>query len=1110
MTSSPVQPGTQASMFRSERAMLFLGAIALISSLMLWWTGHLSRTAYPQHIALNDNLQQARQSINIALLRLNRHLAGEVVPDQDITVALNTAMLKLRDCLEGRSTLVGIPAVPPSGSIRLLLQSYAESLHRLDQTVRALMDANNNRNALQIEQRKKFHELSQIGDTLETELARTLAQVVAKAKLEQQVGLAFWFFFLLAAFFLLYRTARIDNAQSQQEQLIHALLDSTSDAIFVKDRAGRYLFCNQAARQFLGKKNSEILGHDDSQVFPEAVAQELIERDRAIMDSGLTSHHEENLITLKGDTLYFLVAKGVLRDRNGQVNGLFGISRDITQQRRDEEQLHHNRLMLQRTSRLAKVGGWEFDPQTLKGSWTEECARIHDLAPDEEISALQGLTYFQGEHRRRIEQALQAAVNHGQPYDLELEMITAKEVRKWVRTQCEPVVENGKIIYLYGALQDITERKAAEEALRASEQALKEAQRLAEIGNWRWQVLEDIHTWSEEVYRIYGRDPHLPPARYPEEEQYFSGDSWISLNKAVQRCLQTGKSYICDAEVIRTDGSHRWVTIRGEALPGKDGTVHSLIGTVQDITERKKTEETLRDSEMRYRTLFNQSMDAIAIMEGFPPQIRTVNQAFVELFGYTEAETRAMTGDQVWKMIFPEDRPIVQASLKDRMDGRINTVRYEFRVLRKDGEMRWVEVTGSMAKLGLQLINQTIYRDITPRKQAEEAQKTLQEQLNQAQKMESVGRLAGGIAHDFNNMLSVILGGIDLMEDQLEPEAPLGKDLQDIKKAAERSVDLTRQLLAFARKQTISPKVLDMNATVEGLLKMLRRLIGEDIDLAWSPAGQLWPVNMDPSQVDQLLANLCINARDAIEGTGKLTIETENAVFDAYYCAKHLECVPGEYVLLAVSDNGCGMDRATRDKIFEPFFTTKRMGEGTGLGLATVYGIVRQNNGFIHVYSEPGQGSTFKIYLPRYGGELQTESENPQADILPVSGITVLLVEDEQALLELNERILLGLGYSVLAATTPDEAILLASRHPDQIDILLTDVVMPGMNGQELAKKLEPLVPHIHQVFMSGYTANVIAHHGVLDQGVHFLQKPFSKRDLAAKLQEVLTESSSG
>ncbi|NCA83365.1 MAG: transporter substrate-binding domain-containing protein [Opitutae bacterium] len=398
-----------------------------------------------------------------------------------------------------------------------------------------------------------------------------------------------------------------------------------------------------------------------------------------------------------------------------------------------------------------------------------------------------------------------------------------------------------------------------------------------------------------------------------------------------------------------------------------------------------------------------------------------------------------------------------------------------------------------------------ISEDITDRKRAEEAQAHLQSQLNQAQKMESVGRLAGGVAHDFNNMLQAILGHAELALDRVAPEQPLHADLLEIQKAARRSADLTRQLLAFARKQTVMPKVLDLNETVEGMLKMLRRLIGEDIELAWRPGGDVGPVKVDPSQIDQILANLCVNARDAIAGAGKITIETGTATLDATRCAPHAGVVPGEYVRLAVRDTGCGMDPATLANIFEPFYTTKGMGEGTGLGLATVYGAVKQNNGLVSVDSEPGQGTTFQIYLPRHMARIApVQAPEEPAEPIARGQETVLLVEDEPAILETTRAMLEKLGYRVLATPAPEEAIHLVRTQPGNIHLLMTDVVMPGMNGRDLAKILSSLRPNLKQLFMSGYTANVIAHHGVLDEGMHFIQKPFAMRDLAAKLRETL------
>lgn len=389
------------------------------------------------------------------------------------------------------------------------------------------------------------------------------------------------------------------------------------------------------------------------------------------------------------------------------------------------------------------------------------------------------------------------------------------------------------------------------------------------------------------------------------------------------------------------------------------------------------------------------------------------------------------------------------------------------------------------------------------REQAERKRDALEIQLQQAQKMEAVGRLAGGVAHDFNNMLAVIAGHTELALEQTAPNGPLHADLLAIQKAAQRSVDLTRQLLAFARKQTIAPKVLDLNETIAGMSNMLGRLIGEDIELLWRPASTPWSVNMDPTQIDQIMVNLVVNARDAITGVGKITIETGQVAFDESYCGTHAGFVPGQYVLLAVSDNGCGMDKAVLAQLFDPFFTTKPRGRGTGLGLATVYGIIKQNHGFINVYSEPGQGSTFKIYLPRHATDLAETSTAPPATA-PTGAETVLLVEDEEALLRLSAQLLERLGYTVLSANGPNQALQLATTHPGVIHLLLTDVIMPDMSGRDLWQRLSAVRPDLKCLFMSGYTANVIAHHGVLDEGVHFLQKPFSGEALAAKVREAL------
>jgi CheY-like chemotaxis protein len=342
---------------------------------------------------------------------------------------------------------------------------------------------------------------------------------------------------------------------------------------------------------------------------------------------------------------------------------------------------------------------------------------------------------------------------------------------------------------------------------------------------------------------------------------------------------------------------------------------------------------------------------------------------------------------------------------------------------------------------------------------------------------------------------------------RVNPSDPIYNELQETYSAAQSSTDLVRQLLAFARKQTVSPKVLDLNDTIAGLLKMFRRLIGEDIDLAWIPGHDLWLTKIDPSQVDQILANLAVNAKDAIGGVGRVTIETDNRVLDEAYCADHAGFVPGQYVLLGVSDDGVGMSKEILERVFEPFFTTKEVGKGTGLGLSTIYGIVKQNRGFVNVYSEPGKGTTIKIYLPRFESESFEVQQESEPETLIGGTETVLMVEDEASLLRTGKAMLKILGYNVLTASTPGEALRLVGEYTGAIHLVLTDVVMPEMNGRELTEQLKTIHPRLKYLYMSGYTANVIAHHGVLDEGVIFMQKPFSMKDLALKLRQVLDKA---
>jgi two-component system cell cycle sensor histidine kinase/response regulator CckA len=663
------------------------------------------------------------------------------------------------------------------------------------------------------------------------------------------------------------------------------------------------------------------------------------------------------------------------------------------------------------------------------------------------------------------------------------------------------VRKKGDFGFFVGVGIDITEHKRAEEALRASEEKYRELVENANSIILRMDTKGMITFFNEYASRFLGFSREEIIGRNVVGTIVPSTDS--VGNDLAQMILSIGahpEQYRSNEnENMCKDGKRVWVAWTNKPILDDQGQCVEILCIGNDITDRKEAEEKMSTAHRLLSSVFDSIPDLVNVVDR-EYRIHYTNDKAHDLGKQLEPEKQMICYSRfklldkpcegcIAELVF-ETGCVGEKEVYNPADGTFAEVR-AFPVLDSKGHV--------------ELVVKHV-RDITDRKKAEEERKNLQDQLAQAQRMEFVGRLAGGVAHDFNNMLSVILGHTELALQQIDPEQPLHDNLEEVHKAAERSAELTRQLLAFARKQTIAPIILDLNETIDGMLKMLRRLIGEDIDLAWIPDSGLWQITIDPAQIDQILANLLVNARDAIAGVGKITIETENVEFDEAYCDMHADFMPGEYVKLAVSDTGCGMEQAILAHIFEPFFTTKETGKGTGLGMATVYGIIKQNNGFINVYSETGKGTTFKICLPRYAGKTVGASAEGPAEVTHGGPETILLVEDEPSILKLGKTILEGLGYRVLAAGTPGEAIGLAEKHAGEIHLLMTDVVMPEMNGRDLAKKLLSLYPSLKRLFMSGYTANVIAHHGILDEGVYFIQKPFSINNLAAKVRETLDQ----
>jgi len=516
---------------------------------------------------------------------------------------------------------------------------------------------------------------------------------------------------------------------------------------------------------------------------------------------------------------------------------------------------------------------------------------------------------------------------------------------------------------------------------------------------------------------------------------------------------------------------------------------------IRDITNHKKAEQGLKESEERYRIIFEGASEGILVADMETRRFRYCNPAICGMLGYSEEE---LIGLCVTDIHPKESLDHVLAEFEAQARGD-KVLAPSLPCLRKDGSVVFADVQTTAAVIDGRECNVGFFTDVTQRRQIEA-------QLRQTQKMEAIGTLAGGVAHDFNNILTTIIGYADLMLMDIDTDKPLTEEIEEIKIAGERAAALTRQLLAFSRKQIVEPKIMDLNKLLTGIEKMLVRLIGEDIEILMIQEPALWKVEIDPGQMEQVIMNLAVNAKDAMPSGGKLTIETVNMDLNDNYFDEHgiVEKQPGSYVVLTVSDTGIGMDKGVQEHIFDPFYTTKEKGKGTGLGLSTIYGIVKQNNGFIWVYSEPGQGSTFKIYLPKVKRDVK-EEEKGQTTVENLSGSeTVLIVEDDTSIRKLAQKSLQPHGYRVLVAENGEDALKISKEHEGTIDLIITDVVMPKMGGKETADRLQALHPQMKVIYMSGYTDNAIVRHGVLASGLNFLEKPFSPRALARKVREVL------
>lgn len=889
-----------------------------------------------------------------------------------------------------------------------------------------------------------------------------------------------------------------DLLRSLQEEY-HFLFESNPHPLWIIDADTLYfLAANEAAINHYGYSREEFLSMNIKDIRPledrPAVIKASVEMAPGFSYLGHWRHYKKDglLIDVEITTYTIVLVEKEVRLVQGK---------DLTNERRAEEAFRQSQ------ERFAQV--FHASPVSIS-----ICTLTDERFVDVNEAFLQLCGYTRNEMIGRTanqlglwtnpyvyDSLIRSLVEHGSVKNVEARLRTKSGETRECLISIELINLDGTDCLLI-TLLDLTERLQAERLLQQSRASLANAQRIARLGNWERDLKTNLVTWSDELYRIYGIDRELFGESFAAFIQCVHPDDKARVEATLNRAIAKRGSFDFYYRIYAPDGTLKFIQERGDVIIEGEEAVR-LVGTAQDVTELKQAEEASRKFEERYRVVARATNDVIWDWDLTSDEVGW-NDAVYEGFHYQKAQV-GNTARWWYEHIHPEDRTRVVSSIHALIDSGEQYWMDEYRFERGDGSYAFVYDRGFVIhnERGepVRMIGSML--DLTERRKAEEALRESEEKLRQSQKMESIGRLAGGIAHDFNNLLTAIIGYSDLTLDALRENDPLQNNILEIRKASERAAELTHKLLAFSRRQMLQPRVVNLNSVVSDMDRILRRLLTEDVDLITKLDPTVGKVKADPGQIEQVIINLAVNARDAMPLGGKLIIETANVELDQQYALNNSDAVPGSYVLMSFSDNGIGMDEATMENIFEPFFTTKEVGKGTGLGLATVYGILRQSEGHVQVQSEVDQGTTFKIYLPRVTeeAEIVKGSVFTQSDYYGTE--TILLAEDDEIVRKMAQMILEKKGYKVLTAANGQEALLISERYTGQIDLLLTDVVMPKMSGYVLAERLLAFRPEIMVLYMSGYAEDAIARRRTMDEGKNFMEKPFTPDSLARKMRRV-------